>query len=92
MRASALIYGYGLRTRELHEGTLQTMPPWVQNYAQEYDLDASRLMQEEIYFTNFFVSNVSWWASDEVQEFLSAVDKSGNIYSNRWGACAPHSK
>ena len=38
-----------------------------------------------IFFTNFFVTRVDWWAKPEVRAFLSAVDETGQIYESRWG-------
>jgi hypothetical protein len=38
------------------------------------------------YFSNFFVSNVSWWLLEpRVSDFLNAVDDSRGIYRHRWG-------
>eukprot|EP00966_Prymnesium_polylepis_P160750 3715261-Prymnesium_polylepis.1 len=38
-----------------------------------------------IYFTNFFVSRISWWFQANVLQFLSDVNASGGIYRHRWG-------
>eukprot|EP00966_Prymnesium_polylepis_P009345 215605-Prymnesium_polylepis.1 len=40
---------------------------------------------QSIFFTNLFVSSVPWWFGRDVQEYLHAVEQSGNIYLHRWG-------
>ena len=100
MRERRLVYGYGLLTAERHYETVLTMPPWVRQFALREglappaphwddlvyaDRSPSRLPGQAIYFTNFFVSRVDWWAGEGVQRFLRAVRASGSVYTHRWG-------
>jgi len=41
-------------------------------------------------FNNFFVTDVKFWISPEVEKFLSFIDRSGGIYSHRWGDADMH--
>eukprot|EP00966_Prymnesium_polylepis_P019355 446396-Prymnesium_polylepis.1 len=65
MREKRLVYGFGLQTKEQHEETLQTMPPWVADYADTVGIGMSSHaafeVVERMFFTNLFVSRVDWW-------------------------------
>ena len=60
------------------------MPAWVAKYAH-LPLGAAHGVVEDMFFTNFFVSRVDWWFHQDVQRFLAAVNKTGSVYSHRWG-------
>ena len=36
------------------------------------------------YYNNWFVTDLQFWLSDPVQEFLRFIDETGNIYLRRW--------
>ena len=42
-------------------------------------------MSIKMYFTNFFISRTEFWNHDNIQKFLTDIDKTGNIYIHRWG-------
>ena len=84
MRERDLVYAYGLEKPESHEETVDTMQPWLRSYAEAEGLAAAPKV-DSMFFTNFFVSKVSWWRGASVQKFLDAVMATGNIYSHRWG-------
>jgi peptidoglycan/LPS O-acetylase OafA/YrhL len=79
-----LNYAYPFETEEFHKETVLTFQPWVESYMRAQSvhvtIDVSRM-----FFTNVFITSVSWWLQDDVQRFLRAVDESGNIYLHRWG-------
>merc|ERR1711988_1768266 len=81
------IYGYGLRTTEKHRLTVATLQPWLDSLIQQKGINPANppVDAENMYFTNFFVTKVSWWRQESVQLFLSAVDRNGGIYRHRWG-------
>ena len=63
------------------------MQPWVEEYAAKHGLlgHGAAPRVDSIFFTNFFVSKVSWWSEPPVQAFLGAIAASANIYTHRWG-------
>jgi len=42
------------------------------------------------FYNNFFVTDVKFWISPKVEKFLSFIDRSGGIYSHRWGDADMH--
>jgi len=86
MRRDGLVYSYGLETLERHDETLATLPSWLSTYAgpQTPSVDTRELV-EHMFFTNFFISRVDWWATEDVSTFLSAVADSGGVFAHRWG-------
>ena len=42
------------------------------------------------YYNNFFVTELAWWLSDEVQRFLVAFDESSYIFTHRHGDLIIH--
>ena len=87
MRASRAAYGYALWTEEKHTETIETMSPWLWQYARARGALASpcAISATGMYFSNFFLTRVDWWHRDDVQGFLRAVDVTGSIYRHRWG-------
>lgn len=47
-------------------------------------------LPQKIFFTNLFITRVSFWTQDHIQEFLGLIDGSGNIYKHRWGDAPIH--
>eukprot|EP00966_Prymnesium_polylepis_P163441 3777742-Prymnesium_polylepis.1 len=87
MNALSADYAFGLRTQEKHRETVATFNPWVAQYMANHNIQPTipPLPTEDIYFTNFFISRISWWGQPRVQQFLRAVNASGGIYEHRWG-------
>lgn len=87
MRSVGALYGYGLETEEKHAETVGTLQPWLEYYAKSRSLRprSGPLDAQRMYFTNYFISNVSWWFRDDVQAYIQAVWRTGNIYDHRWG-------
>ena len=82
-----LVYAFALETTEKHEETLETFEPWLNDYVFKYNINEKNraINTKRMYFTNVFVTKVSWWFQKEVLHFLSHVDSSMNIYTHRWG-------
>jgi hypothetical protein len=89
MLATALAsdYSFGLETHESHLETLETFGPWMRTFMASAGSKPNipPLPTERMFFTNFFVSRVSWWEAEEVRHFLDAVNATGNTYRHRWG-------
>ena len=85
------VYGFALWTEEKHAETVTTMTPWLWQYAASRGLFGGNattqcsLTAGRMYFSNFFLTRVRWWARAAVQEMLRAVDLTGSIYRHRWG-------
>ena len=78
-------YAYGVELAEAHAETLDTFLPWLRGHMAGGAPKIPPLPTQRIYFTNFFVSRVGWWARAEVRSFLQAVNLTGGIYAHRWG-------
>lgn len=87
LRDAGAVYGSGLLTDEKHDETVKTLQPWLDFYVFSRGIQPKMppVDAQTMYFTNFFVSQVSWWFQDAVQLFLAAVARSGFIYEHRWG-------
>lgn len=85
LRDSGAVYGYSrpLLTAETHEGTLQSLTPWLTDFSAEHGL--GKVDAEAMFFTNFFVSRLDFWSRADVGAYLRAVEASGGIYAHRWG-------
>jgi alpha 1,2-mannosyltransferase len=42
------------------------------------------------YYTNFEISKIDFWRSDEALSYFNYLDKTGGIYKHRWGDAAIH--
>lgn len=43
-----------------------------------------------VVYNNFFLSSVSFWRRPDVQKLLHFIDRSGGIYTHRWGDALIH--
>ena len=80
-------YAFGLETTESHRETVETFSPFVRAFLHRGRLVPTipPLPTDRMYFTNFFVTNVSWWEQPRVRRFLDDVNASGGVYTHRWG-------
>lgn len=78
-------YGFGLELPEGHQETLDTFNPWLRRHMGARAPRIPPLPSTSIYFSNFFVSRVGWWMSDEVTAFLQEVNGTAGVYLHRWG-------
>ncbi|CAE8615866.1 unnamed protein product [Polarella glacialis] len=87
MQSNNAVFGYVLFTVEEHQRTVLTLQAWLEYYMFSRGIRPRKepVDAEQVYFTNLFVTNVSWWFQDEVQRFLDAIDRSGGIYAHGWG-------
>ena len=83
-------YGYVMRKLEAHGPTKQLMPIWVRKYLKTCALTAKSMMDYPLntcfnFYNNFHIGSVHFFLRPDVQHFLSAVNRSGHILSDRWG-------
>ena len=59
--------------------------PWLREHIDALRLQPTiwPLSRSDMYFSNFFVSDVSWWSMQSAQRFLHGVNESGGIYTHR---------
>ncbi|MFX0072857.1 MAG: hypothetical protein ACFFAO_17405 [Candidatus Hermodarchaeota archaeon] len=100
MEKNNYIYGY-LGERLLKDspdfviGLWELTEKYIKNkdinpkYLHEY-LDEGGKWDRSLYYTNFEVSNLNFWRSDEYQDYYNVIDKNGGIYYNRWGDASIH--
>jgi hypothetical protein len=76
-------YAFGLETTESHTETVETFGPFMRDYLRRHLLEPTipPLPTDLMYFTNFFVTNVSWWDQPRVRCFLDDVKASGGVYA-----------
>lgn len=55
-------------------------PKFLQKY-----LDNNGSWDRSLYYTNFEVSKLDFWRSDEYMKYYNYIDQNGGIYYNRWG-------
>ena len=80
------VHAFALQTIESNDATVDMFVPWLREHIDTLGLPTiSLLPSKEVYFSDFFVSNVSWWSMQSVQRFLHGVNESGGIYTHRWG-------
>jgi len=53
-------------------------------YLYEY-LDNDGNWDRSLYYTNFEISNLDFWRSNEYMKYFNTIDKNGGIYYHRWG-------
>jgi len=82
--ASTAVYAYAAEVDELHEETVQTFQPWVDDYAKMHNWSQT-IDVKRMFFTNVFASKPEWWLRERVARFLNDVDQTSNIYLHRWG-------
>eukprot|EP00966_Prymnesium_polylepis_P327137 7383008-Prymnesium_polylepis.1 len=87
MIEAGAVYAYGVQAHESHEETVVTFLPWLREHMDADLLEPATppLPTSEMYFTNFFLSNVAWWSQETVHGFLQSVHENGGIYAHRWG-------
>lgn len=77
-------YAFALQTTEKHKETLKTFSVWMDIYTMRHKI-ARRYDAKQMYFTNIFLTRVSFWLREDVQLFLKEIDSTNNIYKHRWG-------
>ena len=82
--ATNAVYFYAADVEELHDETVQTFQPWVDDYARLHDWSET-VDVKRMFFTNVFASKPVWWLGERVSRFLDDVDATGNIFLHRWG-------
>ena len=104
MASRKAVYGYPAELQEWHKETAETFGLWLvakmfspeEAYAQHMNEVFTRNqtalydLPRRIFFTNFFITKLSFWRQKHIQQFIDDVDKSGNIYRHRWGDAPIH--
>lgn len=60
------------------------VPMFLNRFISNGDWDRS------CYYTNFEISKIDFWRSDEALSFFNYLDKTGGIYKHRWGDAVIH--
>ena len=88
MRDNNLIFAYGKHNIDPHKPTLQTFFPFVKQYIKENSVEINCDMTEinnNNFYNNFYITNVSFWNQERVKDYLKAVDNEMGIFKFRWG-------
>jgi hypothetical protein len=90
MTSNHLEYGYVVKAPEEHKATKDTLPMWVSKYVNECAIIPTALLDSNLsvplhFYNNFHVASASFFLRPDVRHFLTSVEKSGFIYSHRWG-------
>lgn len=87
-------YNYGYR--QCAYVMYEVEKPWKKYLAERKSRDSSfepmRNWEVDLcgFYNNFFIAKLDFFRSDNVQDFLSSVDKSGTIYRDRTGDLGLH--
>jgi hypothetical protein len=88
MKERSLVYGYIHAENEYHAQTLATLPTFTHDYIVKNNIKimcAPAEINALYYYSNFTITEVSFWRRLEVQNYLTEVDESLGIYNYRWG-------
>lgn len=88
LRQERLIYGYIHGENDYHPQTIKTLPHFTREYIEKYHIKPLCSMDEInefYYYSNFTLTETSFWRRPDVQGYLHAVDESLGIYKYRWG-------
>jgi hypothetical protein len=86
-------YGYLIKEMEYHQDTVATLVPYVTDYVHNCSIIPSALLDVELthplhFYNNFHIAKVSFFLRSDVQQFLHAINNTGNVYKHRWGDSA----
>lgn len=76
------VRNYAIKHQITPEWLLEPCPASVRSL-QTYSLDHCGPLYAP--YNNFFITNISFWLSFPVHAFLTAIDSSHTIYTERWG-------
>mmetsp|Transcript_66619 Transcript_66619/g.124331 ORF Transcript_66619/g.124331 Transcript_66619/m.124331 type:complete len:696 (-) Transcript_66619:55-2142(-) len=87
-----LVYMFGTLQEEKHDWTPLSLPPWLTSYCESFQWSQPKNCSSlaasvisDMFFSNLFISRLSFWMQPDVVRFLHDVDHSNNIYVQRWG-------
>lgn len=97
MQKKGYVYGYRII---IHESQEVIIGLWgaVKKYIQQNDIRPEFLHKflkngeydRRMYYTNFEISSLNFWRSDEYVRFFDYLDRTGGIYKYRWGDAPIH--
>ncbi|QDZ25557.1 glycosyltransferase [Chloropicon primus] len=106
LQAKDAIYGYPAELPEWHAETKETFGLWLlhsvfsptgtksyhRHVNEVYNRNQTALynLANSIFFTNMFITRLSFWNQPHVRDFLGDIESSGNIYKHRWGDAPIH--
>ncbi len=75
-------FSYSKLSFESHIPTNQTLPYFIKD---RLNLKSKKFYNHLFPYTNFYVSNTSFWKNDAIQKLLKEVADSNEQFKNRWG-------
>ena len=83
-------YAFATRKIEAHSITVNTLPPFVEEYSGKCGITPTALMDKPLsscfnFYNNLHIGKVSFFTRPDVRHFIEAVNASGKILSHRWG-------
>lgn len=94
MEKEGYVYGYiGKILKDgphLVEGLWDLTKEYIQNknikpkFLNNY-LDSRGIYDNSLYYTNFEISKLDFWKSNEYMDYYNCIDYNGGIFYNRWG-------
>ena len=81
-----IVYTYSVEVPEWHGLTNRTFFDWARAYVKEKGIATQHEhLSNTMFFTHFFIADVTFWRQLPVQSMLHAIDDTGNVYKYRWG-------
>lgn len=85
---SGRLYGYVRDKRDSHRETCETLPKAIKDYVRQNNISIKCEMSDINcwnFYNNFNISKLSFWSSDDYQNFMSFINEDGGIQRHRWG-------
>ncbi|KAJ1448370.1 nucleotide-diphospho-sugar transferase [Pelagophyceae sp. CCMP2097] len=92
---SGTVYAYGAAVQEDHKETVESLGKWLFEFCLAVDWTAiaqgrgckqvQDIIFREMFYNNLMLSRVSFWLGRDVQRLLWELDRTSNIYTQRWG-------
>jgi hypothetical protein len=77
------------RRGESHQKTVETLPEFTKNYIVKNKIDINCSLEdihlEDAIINHIYITDVSFWQRENVQNYLEAIEGYGGIYKYRWG-------
>jgi len=92
MQKHNYMYGY-IAIQKDHPAVVKGLWDITKKYIEDNNIQPTFLHKftpdgvwdRSYYYTNFEISNLNFWRSDEFMNYFKYIDRSGGIYKYRWG-------
>jgi len=87
MQSSGIKYMTGRFTKEIHRATNRSLPQFL---IDNTDLNVKKIYNHKFPYTNFYITNVSFWKNEDINKILRTIALSDEQIIYRWGDIPVH--